>query len=49
VLLRVSAVLETVSCTGACALGHLVLADGEYHGKTGQEKLKKLLNKYRKD
>lgn len=41
--------LETVNCLGACALGPLVLVDGEYHGKIDQGKLKKLLNKYRKD
>ncbi len=39
--------LETVNCLGACALGPLVLVDGEYHGKIDQGKLKKLLNKYR--
>ncbi|MCK5094458.1 MAG: NADH-quinone oxidoreductase subunit NuoE [Spirochaetes bacterium] len=41
--------LETVNCLGACALGPLMLVDGEYHGKIDQGKLKKLLNKYRKD
>lgn len=41
--------LETVNCLGACALGPLALFDGEYHGKIDQGKLKKLLNKYRKD
>ena len=41
--------LETVNCLGACALGPLALVDGEYHGKIDQGKLKKLLNKYRKD
>ncbi len=24
--------LETVNCVGACALGPLVILDGEYHG-----------------
>jgi len=25
--------LETVNCVGACALGPIVIADGEYHGQ----------------
>ena len=41
--------LETVNCLGACALGPLVVVDGEYHGKMEQNKLKKLLNKFRKE
>ncbi len=30
--------LETVNCVGACALGPIAIADGEYHGqiKTGE-------------
>ncbi len=39
--------LETVNCLGACALGPLVVIDGEYHGKMDQSKLKKLLAKYK--
>jgi len=36
--------LETVNCVGACALGPLVIVDGEYHGNmtlSGAEKLLK--------
>jgi NADH-quinone oxidoreductase subunit E len=41
--------LETVNCLGACALGPLVVIDGEYHGKMDQNKLLKLLNKLQKE
>ena len=34
---------ETVNCLGACALGPLVLADGEYNGKMDQKKMDRLL------
>lgn len=40
--------LETVNCLGACALGPILVVDGEYHGQTGPGKVKKVLNKYRK-
>ena len=36
---------ETVNCLGACALGPLVVADGEYHGKMDQKKTERLLTK----
>ena len=35
--------LETVNCLGACALGPLVVVDGEYHGKMDQKKALKLI------
>ncbi len=38
--------LDTVNCLGACALGPLVLIDGEYHGKMEQKGVRKLLDKY---
>jgi NADH-quinone oxidoreductase subunit E len=38
--------LETVNCLGACALGPLVVIDGEYHGKMDQRKIAKLLKQY---
>lgn len=41
--------LETVNCLGACALGPLVVIDGEYHGKMDQSKLKKVLKKLQKE
>ena len=37
--------LETVNCLGACALGPVVVIDGEYHGQMTQLKVKKLLEK----
>lgn len=40
--------LETVNCLGACALGPLVVVNGEYHGKMDQNKTIKLLTKLRK-
>ena len=35
--------LETVNCVGACALGPLVIVDGEYHGNMNSTKLDKVL------
>jgi NADH-quinone oxidoreductase subunit E len=35
--------LETVNCVGACALGPLVIVDGEYHGNMTSPKLDKVL------
>jgi len=37
--------LETVNCVGACALGPMVLVDGEYHGNMNSAKVKKLFKK----
>ena len=39
---------ETVNCIGACALGPLVVIDGEYQTKIDQNKLQKLLKKYKR-
>jgi NADH-quinone oxidoreductase subunit E len=39
--------VETVNCLGACALGPLVVIDGEYHGNMDQQKVIKLLKKYK--
>jgi len=41
--------LESVNCLGACALGPVVVVDGQYHAKMSSGKIKKLLNEYRKD
>jgi NADH-quinone oxidoreductase subunit E len=41
--------LETVNCLGACALGPLIVVDGEYHGKMDQNKMKKLIDKLQKE
>ena len=38
--------LETVNCLGACALGPVVVIDGDYHGQMTQAKIEKLLGKY---
>jgi NADH-quinone oxidoreductase subunit E len=38
--------LEKVNCLGACALGPLVVIDGEYHGKMDQRRATKLLKQY---
>ncbi|MCK5593337.1 NAD(P)H-dependent oxidoreductase subunit E [Candidatus Bathyarchaeota archaeon] len=39
---------ETVNCLGACALGPILVVDGEYHGQMSSRKVKKVLSKYRK-
>ncbi|MCK4646896.1 MAG: NADH-quinone oxidoreductase subunit NuoE [Candidatus Aminicenantes bacterium] len=45
--------LETVNCVGACALGPIAIADGDYHGqmKTGEvgKLVEKLKNEKRND
>ncbi len=38
--------LETVNCVGACALGPIVIIDGEYHGQMKTDKVKALLENY---
>jgi NADH-quinone oxidoreductase subunit E len=38
--------LETVNCVGACALGPMVIIDGEYHGQMKTDKVKSLLENY---
>ena len=35
--------LESVNCLGACALGPVVVLDGQYHGKMTPNKLRKLI------
>lgn len=37
--------VEEVNCLGACALGPVVVLDGEYHGHLTPGKLRKLINK----
>jgi NADH-quinone oxidoreductase subunit E len=37
--------LETVNCLGACALGPIVLADGEYAGQMTAQKADTLLRR----
>lgn len=38
--------LETVNCVGACALGPIVIVDGEYSGEMKVDKVKPLLERY---
>jgi len=40
--------LEEVNCVGACALGPLVIIDGEYNGNMTPHRLSKLVNKIQK-
>ena len=40
--------LETVNCVGACALGPLVILDGDYHGNMTSTKLDKVLQPLKK-
>lgn len=37
--------LETVNCLGACALGPIVVTEGEYSGQMTTQKIDKLLNR----
>jgi NADH-quinone oxidoreductase subunit E len=39
--------LETVNCVGACALGPVVVVDGEYHGQMTAAKAVRLVRKLR--
>lgn len=38
--------LETVNCVGCCALGPMVIIDGDYHGQLSSDKVSSLLGKY---
>jgi NADH-quinone oxidoreductase subunit E len=40
--------IEEVNCVGACALGPLVIIDGEYHGNMTSDKVSKRIKKVRK-
>lgn len=40
--------LETVNCLGACALGPLMVVNGEYFGKMTSAKVDKILRSYKK-
>jgi NADH:ubiquinone oxidoreductase subunit E len=39
--------LETVNCLGACALGPIMVVDGDYHGQMNTVKVDKVLSRYR--
>ena len=38
--------LDTVSCVGCCALGPVVVIDGEYYGNMGSAKAEEVLKNY---
>jgi len=38
--------LETVNCVGCCALGPVMVVDGQYHGKMGPAKSEEVLKTY---
>jgi NADH-quinone oxidoreductase subunit E len=38
--------LETVNCVGCCALGPVIVVDGEYHGKLAPAESEAVLKKY---
>lgn len=38
--------LETVNCVGCCALGPVMVIDGEYHGKMAPAKSEEVLKNY---
>ena len=40
--------LETVNCLGACALGPVVVLDGEYHGEMNPAKTSRMLKRVRR-
>ena len=40
--------LETVACLGCCAIGPVVVVDGDYHAQTTIRKVDSILKKYRK-
>jgi len=40
--------LETVGCLGACALGPILVVDGEYHGQMTSARATRLLQKVKK-
>jgi len=39
--------LETVNCVGACALGPIVIVDGQYSGEMKTDKVKPLMESYK--
>jgi len=41
--------LETVNCVGACALGPIIIADGEYHGQMKTREVDKVMEKINKE
>ena len=41
--------IEEVNCVGACALGPLVIIDGEYHGNVTSGQMTKVIKKMQKE
>lgn len=41
--------LETVNCLGCCAIGPIVVVDGEYHGEMNSQKARKLIENLEKE
>ena len=41
--------LETVNCLGACALGPIMVVDGEYHGQMNPAKVEKVLKQQKRN
>jgi len=41
--------LETVNCLGACALGPIMVVDGDYHGQMSPAKVKKALKQQKRN
>jgi NADH:ubiquinone oxidoreductase subunit E len=39
--------LETVNCLGCCAIGPIVVIDGEYYGEMTTRKVASMLDKYK--
>ncbi len=39
--------LETVNCLGACALGPIMVIDGKTHGRVRQDRVSKILERYK--
>jgi NADH-quinone oxidoreductase subunit E len=39
--------LETVNCLGCCAIGPIVMVDGEYYGEMNTRKISPILERYR--
>ncbi|MFW6137686.1 MAG: NAD(P)H-dependent oxidoreductase subunit E, partial [Spirochaetota bacterium] len=38
--------LETVNCVGACALGPVLVINGEYHGHLTPDKVREIIDQY---
>jgi NADH-quinone oxidoreductase subunit E len=45
---RLQFTLETVNCVGACALGPVVVVDGQYHGQMTAAKARRLVARLRR-